>query len=60
MNTILQFLREAYAELARVKWPTREQTIQYTVLVIIISLLTAALLGILDFVFRGAVQEFLL
>ena len=53
-------VREAYAELRRVTWPTREQTIQYTTLVIIISLLTAAILGTLDYIFGGLVGQFLL
>ncbi len=60
MTTIFQFFREAYGELRRVSWPTREQTIQYTILVIIISLLVAAILGILDYLFGNLVREFLL
>lgn len=59
MANILQFFREAYAELIRVSWPTREQTIQYTVLVIIISLLVAAFLGTLDYFFGNLVSRFL-
>lgn len=60
MTKTFQFFREAYGELRRVSWPTREQTVQYTILVIIISLLVAALLGVLDYFFGALVSEFLL
>ena len=60
MIKIFQFFREAYSEIRRVSWPSRDQTIQYTILVIIISLLVAALLGILDYSFGALVSNFLL
>ncbi len=60
MTKVFQFFREAYGEIRRVSWPTRDQTIQYTVLVITISLLVAILLGILDYSFGALVSKFLL
>ena len=45
------FLRDAYAELRKAHWPTREQTMRLTGLVVAISLLMAMLLGLADFVF---------
>jgi preprotein translocase subunit SecE len=45
------FMRDAYAELRKAHWPTREQTIRLTGLVVAISLLMAMLLGLADFVF---------
>jgi preprotein translocase SecE subunit len=45
------FFRESMAELKKVHWPTREQTIQMTVIVIVFSLATGIVLGGLDFVF---------
>ena len=60
MNKAIQFLREAYAELIRVTWPTRSQTIQYTILVVIISLGVAAFLGALDYLFGIGVKDYLL
>ena len=38
MGKITQFIREAYAEMKKVKWPTRQQTIHYTILVVVIAL----------------------
>jgi preprotein translocase SecE subunit len=37
--------------MAHVKWPTRSQAINYALLVVGISLVTAAFLGLCDFVF---------
>lgn len=48
---INDYVKETRAELSHVNWPSREQTIRFTVLVIIVSLLTAAVLGVSDFVF---------
>jgi len=45
------FIRDAYAELRKAHWPTREQTIRLTGLVVAISLLMAMLLGLADYVF---------
>ncbi len=48
---LIQYLKETKAELKHVSWPTRNQTIQYTIIVIILSLVTAFLLGFFDTVF---------
>ncbi len=46
-----EYVQATRAEMAHVNWPTREQTIRFTVAVILVSIGTAALLGISDFVF---------
>jgi len=51
MNRIATYVKETRAEMKHVNWPTRQQTIRFTLLVIAVSLATAALLGISDFVF---------
>ena len=48
---ITQYVKDTRAELSHVNWPSREQTIRFTVLVIGVSIATAALLGLSDFVF---------
>lgn len=60
MQKIVQFLKEAYAELLKVSWPSREQTIHYTVLVIVISLVVAIVLGVLDNTFSSLLKNFIL
>ncbi len=59
MQKITQFLREAWAELSRVVWPTRQQTLHYTILVVIISIATAIFLGVLDFLFGTGISNYI-
>jgi len=49
--SIAQYIKDTEAEMKHVNWPSRSQTITFTVLVILVSLATAALLGLSDFVF---------
>ncbi len=60
MNAIIRFFTEAKGELMKVNWPTREQLIRYTVLVVVISLAVAVFLGALDTLFSYLVETFLL
>jgi preprotein translocase subunit SecE len=48
---IIEYIKETRSEMSHVNWPTRQQTIRFTALVIIVSLAVAALLGVSDFVF---------
>ena len=47
----IQFVREVIAELKKVTWPTREETIKLTLVVIILSILVGAFIGALDITF---------
>jgi preprotein translocase subunit SecE len=60
MNKILIFLKEARAELQKVNWPSREQTINYTLAVIGVSLAVAIFLGALDYFFGFILKLFVL
>ncbi len=54
MDRIKAFIEDSRQELKRVNWPTREETVRYTVFVIALSLILAVFLGALDFGFvRG-------
>jgi preprotein translocase subunit SecE len=46
-----EYVKATRAEMIHVNWPSREQTIRFTVLVILASVATAILLGAADFVF---------
>lgn len=48
-NINLNFLKEVKEELNKVTWPSREQTIRYTVLVIVVALVVGIFLGALDY-----------
>lgn len=49
MPNIFGFLQEVREELIKVTWPTREQTIRYTVLVIAVAVGVGIFLGGLDY-----------
>jgi len=55
---IKTFFKEVLAETKKVDWPTREQTLKYTLIVIGISLGVAMFLGILDFIFLKILSKF--
>lgn len=59
MSTFINYLKDTIAELKHVSWPTREQTLVYTVLVIVISIITAFYTGFFDFVFSKALNWFI-
>lgn len=59
MAKVKQYLKETKAEMRHVSWPTRTQSVAYTILVIIISLVTAAYLGALDFIFTEILKIFI-
>lgn len=54
------FFRESKQELKRVNWPSREDTVRYTVFVIAFSVVFAGYLGLLDFGFLKGLQAFIL
>jgi len=48
---ISNYIKETRNEMSHVNWPTRQQTVRFTLLVIAVALGTAILLGVCDFVF---------
>jgi len=49
-NPITQFVRDSRIELRKVVWPTREETIRLTLVVVAVSAGTGLILGGFDFV----------
>lgn len=48
---IRKFYRETSAELKKVSWPTREEAISLTRVVLIVIVVMSAFLGLLDYLF---------
>lgn len=48
-NPVVNYFREAKIELEKVVWPSRKETIQYTLLVIGVSVGLAVFLAAVDF-----------
>jgi preprotein translocase subunit SecE len=54
MKKIIRFFKESYGELKKVTWPSREEVISSTKVVLVSVVLIALALGLVDFlIFRG-------
>ena len=56
MDRIRRFIDEAWSELKKVNWPTREQTRNLTVLVLVISAAIGIYITVFDVLFAQVVQ----
>lgn len=54
---MINYLKDVKSEMRHVSWPTRRQAVLYTVVVIAVSLSTAAYLGLWDYVFSAIIQK---
>ena len=48
MKKIVQFIKESYAELRKVIWPSREDVLSSVKVVIVSTIIIAAVLGLVD------------
>lgn len=60
MSKITRYFQESLEEMKKVTWPTKKETYNYTLLVIGISLVVAAFLGILDYGFNLGFKELII
>jgi len=54
------FLKEVKSELEKVSWPSREETIRLTFIVVAISVIVGFFIGGLDFIFTKTIETLLL
>ena len=54
-NKIQKWWRETIGELRKVTWPTKEEALKMTKIVIVVVLATALFLGVIDFIFSRLV-----
>jgi len=52
----IDYMSEARFELRKVIWPTRQETIRTTIVILIVVVLVSILLGIMDFFLAGGVR----
>lgn len=58
--SLLTYIKDTRAEMKHTTWPTKSQAINYTILVIGISVVTALVLGVFDFLFSSGIQKIIL
>lgn len=59
MSKLTEYLRETKGELKHVSWPTRDQAILFTIVVVVFSIIVAAFLGAFDFIFTITLRKLL-
>jgi preprotein translocase subunit SecE len=56
MGKIVQFFKESYAELRKVVWPGKDEVVSSVAVVIVSTVIVAALLGFVDMLLLLGVQ----
>jgi preprotein translocase subunit SecE len=51
-NAIVRYVRETRTELRKVNWPTREETIRLTQIVLVVTIVMGLFLWLMDILFR--------
>ncbi|MDO8424469.1 MAG: preprotein translocase subunit SecE [bacterium] len=59
-SKLTTFLKEVRLEVKKVDWPTRQETIRYTIIVIGVCVSVAVFLGSVDFVFKQFLNKIVL
>jgi len=57
---LVSFLKQVKLEMKKVNWPTKKETIKYTLIVIGVSIGVAVFLGGLDYIFSTILNKFVL
>lgn len=60
IERIVHYLREVWVELNRVEWPSRQEIISMTIVVIVVLLVMAIYLGIFDYIYTVVIKRWLL
>ena len=59
MKNIIKFIQESIAELKKVVWPSKDDVVAQTIVVVIGIIVTAGLLAVVDFVSLQVVSKIL-
>ncbi len=57
-NKLAGFLSGAWSETKKITWPTRQETVKYTLTVIGICVLVGAILGLFDLLYMYLLEKF--
>lgn len=59
MNAVMTYINEALEELRHVRWPTRNQAVRFSAIVIGFTLICAVFFGVIDFILSYALKAVL-
>jgi preprotein translocase SecE subunit len=57
---LTEYIKETKSEMKHVTWPTKSQGVNYTLLVIGVSVVVAVVLSVADYVFSLGIEKFIL
>ena len=57
MERVLDYIRESRAELKKVTWPTKQQMWYSTLVVIVVTFMVSAYLGLVDLLLTGVFSK---
>ena len=57
IKKLFPFLKEVRLEIKKINWPTRKETIKYTLIVVGVSAAVATFLGTLDYIFSSILNK---
>jgi preprotein translocase SecE subunit len=60
MQRLINYIKDTRGELQYVSWPTRKQSVTFTVVVIVVSVSVSIFLGFFDYLFSLILQKFIL
>ena len=56
MQKLTQYLKDTLAEMKQVKWPTQNQAMIYTALIILVCTVIALFVSLFDFIFASGID----
>jgi preprotein translocase subunit SecE len=59
MSKVTEYINDTKTELKHVIWPSRSQTVMYTLIVVILSVVIGYFLGFFDFLFQRGLEKLL-
>jgi len=59
MKRIRQFIGDVRGELEKVKWPSRDEAVRLTMVVVVVSIILGVYIGTIDFALTKAIETFI-
>jgi preprotein translocase subunit SecE len=57
---MFKYIKETKAEMKHVSWPTKRETVMFTILVVVVSVGVALFLGLFDGIFKKLLEMFVI
>ncbi len=57
MKKIIEFLKESYGELKKVNWPSRDDVVSQTIIVVVSLIIVSAFLAVVDFLSFNLIER---